>query len=110
MSKIKIFSMLNADERPNLDEVNNEPSMTVPDQAMDLREILIRFASGQDIPVGHDLPYHDEDELDSTSGIHFNKLDLVDRDNLREQISSKINSLQTELNKPDDPVEENKSE
>ena len=59
-----IYNMLNAHERPNLDEVNNEPSMTVPDEAMSLREILYRFAQGQELPIAHELPYHDEDELE----------------------------------------------
>lgn len=61
-------------------EVNNKPSMTVPDQSMSLRELLDRFARG--LPTGGQKTeiWHGEDEdMPDTS-----KMDLIDRMDLIE--------------------------
>lgn len=43
---MKIKNMLNADEFVYEGQINNEVSMTIPDQSMTLRELMIRYAKG----------------------------------------------------------------
>ena len=89
-----IYNMLNAHERPNYDEFNDEASMTVPDQTMDLREILVRFATGQTLGgTDNGLQYMEDDEIENASGIHINKLDLTERDELKIETAARINYL-----------------
>lgn len=82
--------MLNAHERPCYDEVNDKASLTVPDQTMDLREILVRFASGQEISGHNGLAYMEDDEIENTSGRHIDTLDLSEKQQLKEHAKLKI--------------------
>ena len=50
---------------PTNGEVNNEPSMTIPDQSMSIEEIVTRFASGEPISVGQDV-YYETDEVNAS--------------------------------------------
>jgi len=66
-------------------EINNMPSMTVPDQSMSLIELWAKFGSGsQMVNVGHEL-YYDGigDEVDVSddflAGKHWDSLDLVEK-------------------------------
>lgn len=62
--------------------VFTEPSLTVPDQSMDLQTILSRYAHG--IPLGAPPIY------EQTEFVNLNKMDLADREDL-------INSRKEEL-------------
>lgn len=74
-------------------EVNLQPSMTVPDQTMSLREILDRFARG--LPVGgHKVPLYDDGENDLPN---FQTLDLAERQELKEQIDANIRRMRHSL-------------
>lgn len=44
-------------------EVNNLPSMSVPNQSMTIREIFHRFASGQRLDIDNGLQYMGDDEF-----------------------------------------------
>jgi hypothetical protein len=69
--------MFNASEF-NDDEVNNEPSQTVPDQSMSVRELLRRYASGLPLTNGKEAIYEGED----SEGIDPRRLDLAERQEL----------------------------
>jgi hypothetical protein len=74
---MKVRNMFNAHEYKD-NEVFTEPSQTVPDQALTIREILKRYASGQ--PLGGSLePIYEGDEGD---GIDPRRLDLAERQEL----------------------------
>lgn len=50
--------------------------LVVPNQAMSLQEILMRFTRNEQLPIGKDLQYHEsEDDLEKV--LH---MDLVDRE------------------------------
>lgn len=51
MKKLKIYSPWHNPEDAPQPKVNDEPSMTVPDQSMSIKEIQTRFAQG--IPVSN---------------------------------------------------------
>lgn len=54
-------------------EVNNLPSMTVPDQAIGLRELVLRYTRGQEIPQ-----FNTEFAGDFPDLSKVDKLDLMD--------------------------------
>jgi hypothetical protein len=74
---MKIYTMFNAHEF-NDDEVNNEPSATIPDQAMSVREILGRFSNGLPLGGSKEPIYEGEDG----DGIDPRTLDLAERQEL----------------------------
>ena len=74
---MKIRNIFNAHEF-NDDEHNTEPSKTVPDQAMSVRELLQRFANGLPLGGGKDPIYEGEDG----DGIDPRRLDLAERQEL----------------------------
>lgn len=79
-------------------EVNNEPSLTVPDQTMSIREILERYARGLSVTDGRVPIYLGEDEMPDLS-----KLDLVELHEMKFQVAQNIEALE----KPQpDPVPE----
>lgn len=72
-------------------EVNNEPSMTIPDQTMSMREILQRFARG--LPVDVKVPIYDgEDDYFPD----LSKMDLVDRENWINNAKEEIDRIKRE--------------
>lgn len=50
-------------------EVNNEVSLTVPEQSMSLKEIIERYVKGQQLDVGKNVYYDDPDDFDSVMDI-----------------------------------------
>jgi hypothetical protein len=74
---MKIRNIFNAKEFTD-NEINNEPSLTIPDQSMSVRELLQRFANG--LPLGgvKEQIYEGEDG----DGIDPRRLDLADRQEL----------------------------
>lgn len=81
--KSKVKTWLNAE--PTKGEVNRQPSMTIPDQTMSLREILQRFAQG--LPVtGAKVPVYDE-ENDLPD---IRTLDLAERDEYANQFANEF--------------------
>ena len=62
-------------------ETNNEPSLTIPDQTMTIREILTRFSRG--LPVDQKIPIYNESDSDE----YFpdpRYMDLAERQELSE--------------------------
>lgn len=78
-------------------EWNNEPSCTVPDQAMSMREILARFAKG--LPLGgsreSEAYYDEENDLPD-----LRTLDLSERVELLEHYRAEVKRLKSELEGP----------
>lgn len=61
-------------------ENNDGVSLTVPDQAMSMREILDRFARGIPFEAGKVPIWSEEDDLDESTPIDFNRLDLAEKE------------------------------
>ena len=69
-----VYNSLNVKDRPKNYKVFTQPSQTVPDQSMSIKEILIRHANGLDLGGGRE-PIYEEEE---TNGVNPKTLDLVD--------------------------------
>ena len=65
-------------------EVNNEPSLTVPDDSLSIQEILINFTRGTLPPISRQPQYGTEEDnaafLDSDHPLDSETLDLANRD------------------------------
>jgi len=84
---MKIKNQFNA--VPDEGQVNNEPSKTVPDQSMTLRELLVRYAKG--LPLeGAKTPIF---EGPDGSEIDVEKLDLAEREELAEQARQELKDI-----------------
>ncbi|WNK13133.1 MAG: hypothetical protein [Microvirus sp.] len=89
-----------------------EPSMTVPDQTMSMKEILRRFASG--LPIGGiRVPlYEGEEDYENSflEGIDPKTLDISELDELKKHTADTILNLQTKLQKKSAKKEDERSE
>lgn len=101
---MKIKNMLNAIDFPYLGEVNNEPSMTIPDQTMSIRTILERHSRG--LPVGGSLDvYYDEDDTMPD----YRTLDLSEIADLKQEVKDTIEKHKKKvINNVDNSVENSK--
>lgn len=74
---------------PDTGQINNEPSKTVPDQTLSLRELLVRYAKG--LPLeGAKTPVF---EGPDGSEIDIEKLDLAEREELAEQAREELKQI-----------------
>lgn len=99
MTKIK--NSLNSHLFEKKYEKNSLPSMTIPDQTMDIRTILERYSRG--LPVGGRLDeYYDEDDTMPD----FRTLDLAEIQDLREEVNSTFEKHRKKvINNVDNSVE-----
>lgn len=78
-------------------EVNNLPSLTVPDQTLSLRQLLERYTRGQGISIKRDVTYSEEDFTD------LEKMDKFERADLKSQNQQYIDELRQELQQQQSP-------
>jgi len=100
-------------------EVNRQPSMTVPDQTMSIKEIERRFGAGLPLgggrkPSDPDTSLMDEEDLIHTDILHINPatLDLAERAELRDAVNTELGEIKhrdRERRKPKPVKEEVKS-
>lgn len=83
---------------PAIGEVNKGVSKTVPDQAMSIKEILERFASGRPVPNFKGAYY--EEDFPDLAGLDFTELDDMKKANLEsiENLTQKIRQRRDDLN------------
>lgn len=97
-----IFQTLyNQADFPYEQEKNVAPSMTVPDMAMSLSEIMRRSSRGLDVFGNKNPKYDDDDEAYDIDFItpDFNKLDLAERQQLAAEAKEEVERLRMVLNK-----------
>lgn len=75
-------------------EVNNLPSLTVPDQAMTVQELLARFASGLPLSGGKVPQYDGEEEMTD-----LDRLDLAERQSILEAAREEIREINERVTK-----------
>lgn len=68
-------------------EVNSGKSMTVPDQAVPLSELVVRYAKGEEVPE-YIPSYQDED--DDNVYPDLRQMDMADRQAFMEDVSSQV--------------------
>lgn len=91
MTKVKTW--LNRSEFPTVGEINSGVSMTVPDEALTVKEIISRFSRG--LPVGAHIPDFDE-ENDFPDP---RTLDLTELDDYRKQLYELRKSIEADVAK-----------
>ena len=94
---------MNAHTFEKMYEINNKPSMTIPDQTMSIRTILERHSRG--LPIdGMKIPIYDGEENDLPD---WRRLDLAERQELAHLYSNEIKDIKNRYSKVD-KVDENK--
>lgn len=83
-----VRNMLNYNHLRQAGEINTQPSMTVPDQAMSMKEILRRFAAGIPIEAGRVPIYDEENDLPD-----FRKMDLAEREAYVQQYNEELDAI-----------------
>lgn len=95
--KFKIQSWANYNHEEQQYEINKQKSLTIPDQAMSIKEILSRFARGLDVE-GFKPIYDDEDiTLDDYIPDPRN-MDLAERQEYKEYALNELNSFNNRFN------------
>lgn len=81
-------------------EKNSLPSMTIPGQAMSIKEIMRRFQSGLPIEGARVPMYYEDDNGNPMDIPDMKKLDLSERFDLIDENRDRINKLKSELENP----------
>ena len=101
---MKIKTNFNGKEFPKNYEKNTLPSMTVPDQAMSIPELIRRYASG--LPLGGSrVPFYDESpEEDMLGGRDWRTFDLSEQNELIKQYKQEYDDTIQRLRNTDKPT------
>lgn len=92
----KVFNPNNYHEREVKGKIFTDPSLTIPDQSMSIRDIMDRYARGLDVGGKMEEIWEDEDGSD---GINPRTLDLVDLQELKMKAEEKIKSYEKRAKK-----------
>jgi hypothetical protein len=88
-----LYNLRESGYKGTVDEVNNQPSLTIPEQSMSIREIISRYANGLPVSASQRVPiYHGDEILPDPR-----TLDLAELQDLRQRISEDVKSLTTNL-------------
>jgi len=88
-------------------ETNNEPSLTIPDQTLSIKQILERYASGQSLEGK--TPYYDESESEDYYP-DPRYMDLAEREELSQDFREEIQHIKTKAEKRKEKVSDETSE
>ena len=77
-------------EFPSNNEINTQPSLTVPDQTMSIQEILSRYARGIEPDNVRTPIYEGEDAMPDIS-----KMDLADQQAFREAVEEELDGIKS---------------
>lgn len=88
----KVINQANYLQQKNLTrkEVNNKPSLTVPDQSMPLKVMIERFVRGQSVEVFTPTYLGEDNDIPDT----LERMDPMDRLDLSRQIKKGIKQFQ----------------
>lgn len=90
---MQVKNMLNAKDFPKQGEVFTQPSMTVPDQSLTVRELMDRFARG--LPLGGARVPIYEGEDDNTPD--FSRMDLSEIEDYQIQIRQELEEIRERM-------------
>lgn len=86
---MKFKNHFNKNEFPDDGEINDMPSMTVPDMAMSMKDIMKRFASG--LPIeGERVPFYGGEDDDLPD---FSHMDPAELEEYRDRVSQELKEL-----------------
>lgn len=94
-----VLNQFRAIERKTVGEINKEPSLTVPNQSLSVRDILQRYTMGTMIPEMSRSVYYDGledfDQSDETLKPDF---DLSDATRISQEVANRLAEAQAEAN------------
>lgn len=96
---MKFKTPYRTNEFPDNGEVNNEPSLTRPDESMSVQEILNRVQRGLPVTGIRQPEFDDEDADDFYAIPNFDKMDLAEKEELLRLTTLRIEELKAEMNK-----------
>lgn len=112
-NKYKVNTWANYDHEKQQYEENNQKSLTIPDQAMSIKEILNRFARGLDVEGFK--PVYDDDDITLDDYLpNPQTMDLAEREEYTQQLQAELTELRNQFNKTerisfaeteDDPIQ-----
>ena len=95
--KYKVNSWANYNHEEQQYEINKQKSLTIPDQAMSIKDILSRFARGLDVEGFK--PIYDDDDITLDDYIPDPKnMDLAERQEYKEYATQELYSLKNQFN------------
>lgn len=84
----RVKNALNYNHEEQHGEINLFPSLTVPDQALSLREIIRRYAQGIPMDIGKIPVFDEENDLPD-----FRKMDLAEREEWRQKFQEELDNF-----------------
>lgn len=105
MCAVKIWNSITARKRKTQPEKNSGKSMTVPNQGMTVRELMIRFASGLPVNGGRVSPYKADDGLPD-----LDKMDQIEIEEYYRELRSRRDEVVDRIKKRKQKAEEMKLE
>lgn len=91
---MKIKNLLNAQDFEKNYEHSTKPSMTIPDQALTVKEILTRFARG--IPVDQHTTIYEDVESPDDFLPDPRTMDLAERQQYAEMVQEELNHIRSQ--------------
>jgi len=85
-----IRTLYNSWAFPKSYEINTQPSLTVPDEAMSIAEIVNRYAHGMPLPLGKTGEYFGEE---SDLPNNLDKLDLAEREEILRSVAEERDKI-----------------
>lgn len=104
---MKVKNVFSSDLFEKQYEQNNEPSLTIPDQTLSIKQILERYASGQSLEGK--TPYYDE----SDSEEYYpdpRYMDLAEREEISQNFREEIQHIKTKAEKRKEKIQDETSE
>jgi len=85
----------NFDPVEAIGEINEEPSMTVPDMNYTVREMLDKFVRGHELPVRQSGQFDDEDDLESweVNPLNLGSYDLTDLTEMQLELEANLSEI-----------------
>lgn len=83
---MKVKSVFTYDHTEHIGQSFELPSMTVPDMSYSIRELLARFTAGTMPPVGRQVYYEDNPDINNPDPLDAPNFDLVDAYELRDKM------------------------
>lgn len=98
----KVKNSLNAAQFERHYEYNAQPSETVPDQTLTIKQILDRFARG--LPVNRGIQLYDEEHEDNDLP-DFRTMDFAEREEFREAAEQELSEIKAKHKRKKDEQE-----
>lgn len=93
----KFKTQYNAEQFPDDGEINNQPSMTVPDMSLSIRQLMDRYARG--LPISMKKGEYDEyDPEDEFYSVDFSNMDLAEKEEVARLAGEEVQRLRSVLN------------